>query len=136
MGLSAAIYLVDYEQAGTVSCEKETDRASSWSCSHDLTSWQMQQISPTGEGQPGTGSSPEKLALLKQLRLGFSRQYYAMASVLGLKRIQDYFQVSLAATGLLLTYIAGFEGLVTAEQNISLRKSPDLQSRSMVKLFW
>ena len=108
--------------------------AFSWSCSHDLTSWQMQQIPPTREGQPRTGSSPEKLALLKQLRLGFSRQYYAMASVLGLKRIQDYFQVSMAATSLSLTFIAGLKGLVAVGENSILRNSPGCESRSMAKL--
>ena len=118
-----------------VVCVRNIDIAFSWSCSHDLTSWQMQQILPTGEGQPGTGSSPEKLALLKQLRLGFSRQYYAMASVLGLKRIQDYFQVSMAATSLTLTFLAGLEGLVAAGQCSVLRNPPGFKSRSMVKLF-
>lgn len=33
------------------------------------------------------------LPVLTQLRLGLSRNYYNMASVLGLKRLQDYFQV-------------------------------------------
>ena len=38
-------------------------------------------------------SIQETLPVLKQLRLGISRNYYAMANVFGLKRLQDYFQV-------------------------------------------
>ncbi len=34
----------------------------------------------------------DKVALLKQLRLGLSSTYYSMARVLGLRRLQDYIQ--------------------------------------------
>ena len=41
------------------------------------------------------GGMQETLPVLKQLRLGISRNYYAMANVFGLKRLQDYFQVEI-----------------------------------------
>ena len=48
--------------------------------------------------QPGVQDSStadeegDRVALLKQLRLGLSSTYYSMARVLGLRRLQDYIQ--------------------------------------------
>ena len=36
----------------------------------------------------------DRIHLLKQLRLGLSSTYYSMAQALGLRRLQDYFQVT------------------------------------------
>lgn len=52
----------------------------------------MQQDSIPNEAHSDTESGTETLPVLKQLRLGISRNYYVMANVFGLKRIQDYFQ--------------------------------------------
>jgi hypothetical protein len=43
----------------------------------------------------------DRIHLLKQLRLGLSSTYYSMAQALGLRRLQDFFQVtaSLASLG-------------------------------------
>jgi len=51
----------------------------------------MQQ--DTTEAPSDIESTSETLPVLKQLRLGLSRNYYAMANAFGLKRLQDYFQV-------------------------------------------
>ena len=37
----------------------------------------------------------DRIHLLKQLRLGLSSTYYSMAQALGLRRLQDYFQVTI-----------------------------------------
>ena len=54
----------------------------------------MQQGISSGGGQADRSNEDnEVLPILKQIRLGLSRNYYSMAGVLGLKRIHDYFQV-------------------------------------------
>ena len=42
----------------------------------------------------------ERIHLLKQLTLGLSSTYYSMAQVLGLRRLQDYFQVRRPSSGI------------------------------------
>ena len=46
---------------------------------------------PSGDLTPS--QSDERIHLLRQLRLGLSSTYYSMAHVLGLRRLQEYFQV-------------------------------------------
>ena len=49
--------------------------------------------SPPPEALPSRAEEDsDKVALLKQLRLGLSSTYYSMAHVLGLRRLQDYIQ--------------------------------------------
>ena len=55
---------------------------------------------PSGDLTPG--QSDERIHLLKQLRLGLSSTYYSMAQVLGLRRLQEYFQVTFLACVLVL----------------------------------
>ena len=52
---------------------------------------QLPSSVPSGSLTPS--QSDERIHLLKQLRLGLSSTYYSMAHVLGLRRLQDYFQV-------------------------------------------
>ncbi len=40
-----------------------------------------------------TEQEAESISIYKQLRLGLSSTYYSMAQVLGLRRLQEYFQV-------------------------------------------
>ncbi len=57
---------------------------------------------PSGDLTPG--QSDERIHLLKQLRLGLSSTYYSMAQVLGLRRLQEYFQVTFWHASCLVMY--------------------------------
>lgn len=48
---------------------------------------------------PKEGGREEGLPYFKRLRLNFSTTYYSMAHRLGLKRLQELFQVSLTNEG-------------------------------------
>lgn len=52
-----------------------------------------QHPSPVPSADLTASQSDERIQLLKQLRLGLSSTYYSMAQVLGLRRLQEYFQV-------------------------------------------
>ena len=51
---------------------------------------------PTVQGDEGTLAAGRQ-PLWTQFRLGWRRTYYNMAQALGLKRLQDFLQVSLCA---------------------------------------